>query len=111
MNQLHVFLTEFLEKFVEFGKRLGHDVGVAVRILGIVDFFDRHPVPVQIMRLERIPDGLVHLEQHAKARRFLPAAVAEPLANFLILLGRHRFEQRQLLAHQFLGDVHAAKKR
>ena len=46
VNQLHVFLPEFLEKFVEFGKRLGHDVSVAMRILGIVDFFDRQPVPV-----------------------------------------------------------------
>src|SRR5713101_3234514 len=99
MNQLHVFVAEFLDQFVELGQCLRHHIGVAVCIFRIVDFLDRQAVLVQIVCLEGIPDRLVHLQQYAEARRFLPAAVSKFLANFLIFFRRHRFQQRHLSNH------------
>ena len=51
---------------------------------------------VQVVFLERRPQRLIHLQQDAKAWRFLAAAVAQPLANGLIFLGRHDLQQRDL---------------
>src|SRR5271167_472456 len=63
VNQLHVLVSEFLEQFVEFRQLFGHHVRIPMVVLRIVDLFDRKPMLVQIIRLERIPDRLVHLQQ------------------------------------------------
>ena len=87
MNQLHVFVAKFLEELIEFGECFRDHVSRAMFILLIVDGFDREAVLFQVMLLERIPDGLIHLEENAEAGRFLAAAVAEALANVLVFLG------------------------
>ena len=78
-NELHVLEAEFLKQFLEIGYFLGNHNGVAVVVFGIVDLFDRQSMLVQIIRFKRIPNGLVHLQEHAKTRRLLPAAVAQLL--------------------------------
>src|SRR5215467_14143800 len=69
MNQLHVFVAEFLEELIEFGERLRDDVSRTVVIFGIVNAFDREAVLFQVVLLERIPDRLIHFEQDAEAGR------------------------------------------
>src|SRR5207248_5495701 len=103
--------AEFLEELVKLRQRFGHDISVAVRIFGIVDFFDGQAVLVQVMRLKRVPQRLVHLEQNAEARGLLAAAIAEAFANLLIFLGRHGFKQSELFVHQPLGDVDTPEER
>ena len=66
---------------------------------------------VQVVLLERIPQRLIHLQKHAKAGRFLAAAVAESQANLLIFLGRHDLQQGDLLNHQSLRGVYPAEER
>src|SRR6266446_8904051 len=60
MNQLHVLVTEFLKQLIEFRHRFRDHVSVAVRVLRVVDFFQRQAVLIQIVLLERTPQRLVH---------------------------------------------------
>src|SRR5262252_5979503 len=110
MDELHMLEAEFLEEFVEFGKSFGDHVSGAVVVFGVVDLLDGEAVLFKIALLKRVPDGLIHLQKHAEAGRFLPAAVAETLADILIFLGRHGFEKSDLLDHEALRSVNAAKK-
>src|SRR5216684_2398245 len=52
VDQLHMLVPEFLKQFVEFHQRLRHYVGVTMRILRIVNFFNRQPMLVEVIRLE-----------------------------------------------------------
>jgi hypothetical protein len=71
LDQQNVMLAEFLKLLIEVEHGLGNRVGFIVRIVQIVDLFNRAPAAGQIDRLEAAPNIGNDFQQHAECGRLM----------------------------------------
>src|SRR5918993_3886316 len=59
-DELYVMEPKLAEQGIVLGQRLRDHVGVTMAVFRVVDFFDRQPARVQVVRLERLPELPTH---------------------------------------------------